>query len=105
MKKYILTENQIKYVVDTVIKEQTDVQLTTATAQCFLNQVINAKLNIDGVNGPETIKALKTFQQKKVTEGFKLAVDGIWGYDTQATLTSQEKLIWKKCLRKYGSRA
>lgn len=104
MKKYILTESQVKKIVDNLLKEQTDIQLTTATAQCFLNQVMNAKLIVDGINGDATIKVLKAFQQKKVSEGHRIDIDGVWGYNTQSTLTPEEKNIWKKCLRKYGTR-
>ena len=98
MKKYVLSESQIKKVVDTIIKEQTDVQSLTSTVQCFLNQVINARLKIDGQTGTNSLteKALKLFQQKK-----GVTPDGVWGYNTQQTLTPVENKIWSNCRRKY----
>ena len=103
MKKYVLTETQVKKVVDTIIQEQTDNQSLAATVQCFLNQVMNAKLVIDGKTGPNSLteKALKMFQQKKVQAGHTIAVDGQWGFNTQQTLTPQENKIWVACRRKY----
>jgi hypothetical protein len=102
MKRYIFTETQIKKVVDDVVSEQSeDIRSTIRTVQCFLNQVINANLKIDGLTGPnsETEKALKVFQQQKNKQGFSVMVDGKWGYRTQQTLTSQEQKIWNNCLR------
>jgi hypothetical protein len=103
MKKYVLTEGQIKKVVDTIIKEQTDNQSLIATVQCFLNQTGNAKLVIDGKGGPNSLteKALKAFQQKKVANGHTIVVDGQWGFNTQQTLTPQENKIWASCRSKY----
>lgn len=103
MKKYILTESQIKKVVDTVLQEQTDTQSLNASVQCFLNQVLQANLVIDGKAGPGSLteKSLMLFQQRKVKKGAKIDVDGTWGFSTQSTLTPEENKIWKKCVRKY----
>lgn len=103
MKKYVITETQLKKIVDNLITEQTDIQTTTAAVQCFLNQVMMANLVIDGKGGPgsKTEKALKFFQQKKVNNGARIDIDGVWGYNTQKTLTPEENNIWKKCVRKY----
>jgi hypothetical protein len=103
MKKYVLTETQIKKVVDSIIQEQTDIQTTTATVQCFLNQVMKANLDIDGKGGPNSLteKALKMFQQKKVRDGHTIIVDGQWGFNTQQTLTPEENKIWANCRSKY----
>jgi len=102
MKKYIFSETQIKKVIDTVVTEQSeDIRSTVRTVQCFLNQVMNGKLKIDGLTGPnsETEKLLKIFQSRKNKQGFNIAIDGNWGYETQKTLTPQEQKIWYKCLR------
>lgn len=98
MKKYVLSESQVKKMVDAVIKEQTDMRSLVSTVQCFLNQVANAKLVIDGKTGPnsQTEKALKLFQQKK-----GVTPDGVWGYNTQQTLTPMENNVWINCRRKY----
>lgn len=103
MKKYVLTETQVKKVVDTIIQEQTDNQSLASTVQCFLNQVMNAKLVVDGKTGPNSLteKALKMFQQKKVQAGHTIAVDGQWGFNTQQTLTPQENKIWAGCRSRY----
>ena len=98
MKKYVLSESQVKKVVDNIIKEQTDMRSLAATVQCFLNQVVNAKLVVDGKTGPNSLteKALKVFQQKK-----GVIPDGVWGYNTQQTLTPVENKIWINCRSKY----
>lgn len=98
MKKYIFTESQIKKVVDSVISEQTDIQSTVATVQCFLNQAMKTNLVIDGKSGPgsQTENALKKFQQQRGVQP-----DGVWGYNTQATLTPEENKIWSTCRRRY----
>lgn len=110
MKKYIFTEGQVRNVVNDVIKEQTDIQLTNATVQCFLNHpTINAtyklgqKLLIDGKAGPGSLteKALKKFQQIKASRGYQIDVDGIWGYRTQQTLLPQEQQIWTSCRKHF----
>lgn len=105
MKKYIFTETQVKKVVDDVLLEQSeDLRSTIRTVQCFLNQVIKSNLKIDGLTGPNSLteKALKTFQLQKNKQGNNIEVDGVWGYNTQKTLTPQEQTIWKNCLRQYS---
>ena len=98
MNKYIFTESQIKKVVDNVISEQTDIQSTVATVQCFLNQAMRLSLVIDGKTGPgsQTENALKKFQQQKGVQP-----DGVWGYNTQKTLTPEENKIWAACRSRY----
>lgn len=99
MKKYLFTEEQIKKVVDHVINEQTDNSANTMMVQCFLNQIMKANLVVDGKTGPnsQTEKALKIFQSKKKV----WPVDGVWGYQTQSTLTPMEQEIWTSCRKKY----
>jgi len=94
----MFTESQIKRVVDNVISEQSDIQTTVAAVQCFLNQVMKANLVVDGKSGmgSQTEKAIKIFQQRK-----GVTPDGIWGYNTQSTLTPQENQIWTACRSKY----
>jgi hypothetical protein len=105
MKKYIFTEQQIKKVVDHVLEEQsTDIRSTVMTSQCFLNhpKIMNAKLVVDGKAGPgsQTEKVLKAFQMKKKV----WPVDGVWGYQTQSTLTPFEAKVWEMCRKKYEIR-
>lgn len=103
MKKYILTESQVKKVVDSLIQEQTDDASLTAQVQCFLNQVQQANLKITGRMDGATTKSLIIFQQGKIKKGAKIIADGIWNIKTQSTLTPEEAKIWKKCVRKYGT--
>ena len=105
MKKYIFTEEQVKKVVDHVLEEQSsDIRSTVMTVQCFLNhpKVMGAKLVVDGKTGPnsQTDKALKQFQMKKKI----WPVDGVWGYQTQSTLTPFENQVWEACRKKYEVR-
>jgi len=103
MKKYILTEKQVKMVVDSIIQEQTEDASLAATVQCFLNQILRANLKINGQMDKDTTRALILFQQEKKKKGANIVADGIWGYNTQSTLTPEENKIWKKCRRKYGT--
>ncbi len=104
MKKIIVSESQIKSIVDKLMFEQYHDRTMVKTIQCFLNTVSNANLVIDGLSGPNSMteKALKIFQNKKKQEGFDIDIDGIWGYRTQSTLSPDEQKIWKQCVRKYS---
>jgi hypothetical protein len=104
MRKYILSENQVKKMIDKIMSEQTDIRETVASVQCFLNQVMSAKLVVDGKTGTNSLteRALKTFQANKNKQGFNIDVDGVWGYKTQQTLTPEEEKIWYSCVRKYS---
>lgn len=103
MKKYILTESQVKKVVDSLIQEQTDDASLAAQVQCFLNQVMGSNLKITGRMDGMTKKQLIMFQQMKRKAGANIVADGDWKYRTQSTLTPEEAKIWKKCVRKYGT--
>ena len=83
MKKYILTEKQVKMVVDSIIQEQTEDASLAATVQCFLNQISRANLKINGQMDKDTTRALILFQQEKKKNGANIVADGIWGYNTQ----------------------
>jgi peptidoglycan hydrolase-like protein with peptidoglycan-binding domain len=74
------------------------------TLQCFLNhpKVMGAKLVIDGKTGPnsQTETALKSFQTRKKV----FPADGVWGYQTQSTLTPFEQQVWEGCRKQYEIR-
>jgi len=110
MKKYVLSESQVKKVVDNLIQEQSDMRILNATLQCFLNHKdinikykLGAKLGIDGKAGPGSMTEdhLRKFQQAKIAQGYKIEADGQWGYRTQETLADNELYIWKSCVRYY----
>lgn len=113
MKKYILTEKQVKTVIDTLINEESsaaknkskttvneqeeEINLRKAI-QCFLNKRFNAKLPINGVLGPETSKLITKLQNiKKFTPS-----DGQWSQDLRAKLTPQELDMMKDCTAEVG---
>ena len=110
MKKYVLTESQVKKVVDNIIQEQSDMRILNATIQCFLNHgkingtyKLGPALGIDGKAGPGSMteKYLRKFQQAKIAQGYDIVADGQWGYRTQETLSDVELSIWKSCVRYY----
>ena len=104
MKKYMLTETQIKKVVDNIVLEQSENNSLVMTVQCFLNhpKVMNAKLVVDGKTGAnsQTDRALKAFQSRKKV----WPVDGVWGHQTQSTLSPFEQQVWESCRKKYEIR-
>lgn len=104
MKKIILSENQVKKVIDTLMSEQYYDRTMVKSVQCFLNTIIKANLVIDGLAGSNSLteKVLKQFQTMKKQKGIDIDVDGVWGYRTQSALTPEEQRIWKQCLSKYN---
>ena len=69
-----------------------------ANLQQVLNDVFNAKLEVDGKLGPATTAAIKKAQQIVSASGFDVAVDGKYGKDTyNAILNYINKTIiqWK----------
>lgn len=55
-----------------------------ANRQAWLNQSRGAKLVVDGLLGPLTIKEIKEYQEFLRKYGYNGAIDGIWGNGTQA---------------------
>lgn len=103
MKKYIFTESQVKRIMDGVVEEQliteglSELNVKKAI-QCFLNKVVDGKLEIDGLHGERTEVAIRDFQGKKKI----YPVDGVWGPDTYNSLSDSEKKIMKDCRSEYG---
>lgn len=104
MKKIIVSENQVKSIIDNLLFEQYHDRTMVKSIQCFLNMILGSNLTIDGLSGPNSLteKTLKEFQLKKKQSGFNIDIDGVWGYRTQSTLTPEEQKVWKQCVRKYN---
>lgn len=52
--------------------------------QNWLNAARGAGLKVDGIAGPATLNAIKTYQSFLRAYGYTGAIDGIWGAGTQA---------------------
>jgi hypothetical protein len=103
MKKYIFTESQIKNILDNVVEESVILEQTSEVnakkaIQCFLNKVLGTNLEVDGLHGEETEKAIAKFQQTKDY----IDIDGVWGYSTGNSLNDKEKTIMKDCRKQHG---
>jgi hypothetical protein len=103
MKKYIFTENQMKKILDNVVEdhiitEQTFELNAKKAIQCFLNKVVDAKLEVDGLHGDATQEAIAKFQRTKKY----IDIDGVWGYSTSNAMTDEEKKIMKSCKSEHG---
>jgi hypothetical protein len=109
MKKYIFTESQVKKILDGVMEEkmlteQTDELNAKKAIQCFLNKVLGTNLEVDGLHGESTSKAIEKFQSK-INSRQKYGgvdVDGVWGYNTGSSLTEKEKQIMRDCRSEHG---
>jgi murein L,D-transpeptidase YcbB/YkuD len=98
MKKvYILSEEQIKRTVNTVITEQSAIINLKKSVQCFLNKKLKLNLVVDGKHGEQTKKAIELFQKSK-----KLRPDGVWGQKTTDSLDKEEYKLFQDCLSKHG---
>lgn len=98
MKKIIITEEQLKMVVNTLIVEQDDDRTFNRVVQCFLNKIFKTNLKIDGLIGDKTKELVSRYQSSKGM----YPVDGIFGGDTRSKMTPEEKKIWKSCVREQG---
>ena len=92
-----LTESDLENIVKKVIREQSEERKMTMAIQKFLNQVMNAKLEVDGLTGQnsKTEAAIMKLQQMLgVTP-----TDGVWGPDTETALENKKPewfKVWKK---------
>jgi len=108
MKKYIFTESQIKYIIDSVIAESKTDVLTEQqeeenyikAVQTFLNQrlKLNPQLRIDGINGTGTQRAIMKYQ----TIIGAYPVDGIWGEDTYNKMPPNDKKLFDEYMKSQG---
>jgi hypothetical protein len=96
--KYILTESQIKKIIDTKINEQSEEAKFTVRVQKFLNHIFSKEkgfkpLVVDGKTGPNSqteaaIEKLQTILQM-------YPVDGVWGPDTEEALKTKKPELYK----------
>lgn len=98
MKKYILTETQIKRTIDKIIEEQSEETNGNKAIQCFLNTVLRINLPIDGIIGNNTTRAIEKFQ---ISRGIYPS-DGVWGEITASKLKGKDIDIYNKCKSQYG---
>lgn len=90
MKKYILTESQIKKVIDNLINEQ-DLEYKRnyiMAIQKFLNWKFKINLVVDGKTGigSETERAIMRYQSLIGAQN-----DGIWGEQTISRMPLRDK--------------
>ena len=95
MKKIIVTEQQMKSIVNNLLTEEEDRGFMKAVQE-FLNTVlkINPPLAIDGLTGPgsQTEKAIMKYQRLINV----WPTDGIWGEDTMNKMPKKHKEYFEK---------
>lgn len=99
MKKIIITESQIKKVIDIVLKErrineQNELTNQTIAVQKFLNEKLKLGLTVDGLTG----RGSKTSQgiAKYQTMLGVYPVDGVWGDNTYQKMPPADKQLFDK---------
>jgi peptidoglycan hydrolase-like protein with peptidoglycan-binding domain len=90
MKKYILSENQIKKIIHDIINEQSEEQKNTKAVQLFLNEKLGLNLIVDGIAGEKTKEAIRIYQ-KSINV---YPVDGIWGPETIKEMSIDDKKLY-----------
>ena len=95
MRKIIFTESQIKCLVSSVIKEQSEERKFIIGSQKFLNiKYPKAKLDVDGLRGENSKTDLYTRAYQKAIGA---PIDGIFGELTYARMPQADKKLWEQC--------
>jgi peptidoglycan hydrolase-like protein with peptidoglycan-binding domain len=89
-----LTEADLTKIVKRVIKEESEERKLTRAVQKFLNDVMNAGLEVDGLTGPnsQTEKAIMKLQSMLGV----YPTDGKWGKNTEDALEKKKPTWYKK---------
>ena len=89
-----LTEADLTKIVKLVIQEQSEERKHTLAVQKFLNDVMNAGLEVDGLTGPnsQTEKAIMKLQSMLGV----YPTDGKWGKTTEDALEKKKPTWYKK---------
>jgi peptidoglycan hydrolase-like protein with peptidoglycan-binding domain len=89
-----LTEADLTKIVKRVIKEESEERKLTRAVQKFLNDVMNAGLEVDGLTGPnsQTEKAIMKLQSMLGV----YPTDGKWGKNTEDALEKKKPMWYKK---------
>jgi len=89
-----LTEADLTKIVKRVIKEESEERKLTRAVQKFLNDVMNAGLEVDGLTGPnsQTEKAIMKLQSMLGV----YPTDGKWGKTTEDALEKKKPMWYKK---------
>jgi peptidoglycan hydrolase-like protein with peptidoglycan-binding domain len=88
----MITENQLKRVIDTVLNEQNEETALNIIVQHFLNKrlKLNPPLKTDGLMGRNTEDAIRRYQHTLN----RVEADGVWGGQTMSAMTPQDKQLW-----------
>ena len=99
MKKLILTESQVKIVVEHLMNESDeDLMNQNMAVQCFLNQKYRANIKVDGYIGDQTKKLIERLQSEKGI----FPADGMWGRQTLSKLSKSELGVFRQCTSQHG---
>lgn len=79
------------------LNEQTEEANITKSIQCFLNKKMNAGLDVDGMTGPSTNKAIANYQSKIGAQA-----DGVWGDETRSKMPASDKTILEECVNEHS---
>jgi peptidoglycan hydrolase-like protein with peptidoglycan-binding domain len=89
-----LTETDLTKIVKRVIKEESEERKLTRAVQKFLNDVMNAGLEVDGLTGPNS-KTEKAIMKLQSMLGV-YPTDGKWGKTTEDALEKKKPTWYKK---------
>lgn len=99
MKKIIITESQVKNLVNNLISEQAEGNTYMMGVQDFLKTILKINLAIDGKTGrnSQTEAAIRKYQELIGV----WPVDGVWGEITMEKMPENHKKLFDKCQAKY----
>jgi hypothetical protein len=80
------------------LREQDENTKQTKAVQNFLNTRLKANLQVDGLAGPETQKAIEKYQG--IIHVFP--TDGVWGPETEKLMPANDKKIYDDYVRAQG---
>jgi len=81
------------------LKEQAPDFEEKKAIQCFLNKVVKAGLEVDGMHGKATENAISKYQSMRKV----YPTDGVWGPDTKKAMTKSDILVMEECAREHGT--
>lgn len=96
--KYILTESQLKKVIDNQINEQTEEQKLIIRVQKFLNEIFKndktfKKLVPDGKTGPNSQTEEAIMKLQGLVKVYP--ADGVWGPETEEAMKNNKPELYK----------
>lgn len=102
--KYILTESQLKKVINNQINEQSEERKFTIRVQKFLNEIFAKdktfeQLVVDGKTGPDSKTEAAIMKLQNLVNVYP--TDGVWGPNTEEKMKEKRPDLYKIWESKY----